>query len=1727
VKKRRRRPRHNRRQELQGLAKGIARKRRVWTFEKLEDRHFLSATPFTSDAVASYSNSTPEGAQQILLSELLRSLRQYNSGSSAESAPVTTYALPNDPYLQDQWHLLNLGQLVSNPDQQEILATPGQDINVVGAWELGYTGSGVVVAVVDTGTELDHPDLAANIDLDAVFNAITGTSDQGNLQDPHGTAVAGLIGAVGDNGVGMTGVAYNSTLVPILFLPNGNEEDALRHESQLIDIYNNSWGPNRNLIGRQVYSIPNGPSPLVPDALDAIRDGINFGRDGLGSIYVFSSGNSAAPQIFGGQSSSANYSEYINSRYTIGVTGVDHDGKYNNFDGSVTNYMEGGASVLVAAPTGSFSIQVGEDTGIGSGIWTTDFTGEDGYNESPLPNGNELDVDFFEDIDYTSRFNGTSASAPIVSGVIALMLEANPNLTWRDVQEILVRSARQTDLEDPSNGGELENDLTWIVNRRDLFRAPQSINQALPVVTPIDVVDHLYSPDPIVSALTNPNNPFWDPTFDPNNQPFPTGTLLVPGLAYSEPDLSAMPPVFGGMSVTNVYAPPWAPMFTNGAGYTVSDGRGAYGETYGYGHGVVDAELAVQLARQWTIQGQALPEEATFTTFVSPQGGRTIRAAVVGNDATGNILIPGAATASDDAFAPFWEEYAVDDDPASPDDGPFSAYSNDADPGDRGGFYYFEVPDSEAMTVEWVEVEIDITGTADDLDYLRIVLVSPDGTHSELNTYFDHATGTEPTSQTPRVSGLLVDPPGAISATDNFVWTFSTNRNWGERSDNQPVINPLTTNPFTNATPLDVSGQPMWNTPGLPVLDTGGLQLADGTAIPGGNVVERGWQLYFENYSTSEFDINSLNLTWHGSPIDAATERVRGMVGVDAGSGGVGASDGAFAFSNYSLKTEPGAANVTVVATRVSDGVVVDKFITGADGNFYFDLLPDEYIITVEDPDGRDALDEAGVPANSLPLYQQQWHITSSWFNQPMGVSENVVVPNLPDRPFGLAPYNFSDDLGSWPWPDNTTSFFQNFRVQADANGDPVPFTDAQGQYASGPKYLNFLLDAGPIPANEVVVSGEVFADLNGDGIDNNDDAPGVDFVVYADINQSGQFEATDPFTLTDHLGQYTLTIPTGTTEVFNIGAVPPTPNWVQTFPATTFTPVLGGPGAAQTNVKFGFEPIIIEPPPVPQPGSILGVVYNDANGNGIREAGETGVSGFHVYVDVDNSESFDAGEPEAFTGPNGAYFLADVDPGFVAVKIDVSSPWVATNPASATRVVNLPSAGIVTNTLFGIRNTATNDWGDLPDQNIAAVYRYDVAPDGTVSPPNHFMVAGFTLGTIIDGEVGSQPSINADGDDAVSGDEDGVLVLDQFGNPDPTRTLRPGILASDPQANKLRVTVNGVGGLLTGWIDFNGDGDFQDAGEKLTWENPSGSLVTEVDINPGTYDLPITVPSFVKSGLIAARFRWGPAGLDYYGGASIGEVEDYWFDPPAVSSGGLVDGDYDGSGTVDEDDFLMWRSNYGTIVTPGTGADGNGNGVIDSADYTVWRDNMGATSGGGGAAASQSAQSSTATSTAAREVSPEDWQRTVEEMATFGYEPITVRVGLNGSRVLWRSIVTASPSPSSTQTAGVVTSGLSSTVVPLGFSIDLPGGDLGRESLHAATISRIPDSVLAVHSTAPQTSLDLLDQVLAGFVPVADDASDADDDSLLFGVSEEDEHAADLALAAAFNEEENWRTSI
>ncbi len=191
----------------------------------------------------------------------------------------------------------------------------------------------------------------------------------------------------------------------------------------------------------------------------ALTNSARTGRNGLGAINVFASGNGA------GILDTAESDGYVNSRYTIGVGMVDHDGQVANSDGTTTQYGEVGPSVLVVAPSASGPTDIINNFNTGSGIFTTDLT-NGGYNVPPLPSGLNLDIDGFPDANYTSRFGGTSAAAPLVSGVIALMLQANPNLTYRDVEEILVRSARQND----------DLDESWITNLVPLFRDPTAHN---------------------------------------------------------------------------------------------------------------------------------------------------------------------------------------------------------------------------------------------------------------------------------------------------------------------------------------------------------------------------------------------------------------------------------------------------------------------------------------------------------------------------------------------------------------------------------------------------------------------------------------------------------------------------------------------------------------------------------------------------------------------------------------------------------------------------------------------------------------------------------------------------------------------------------------------------------------------------------------------------------------------------------------------------------------------------------------------------------------------------------------------------------------------------------------------------------------------------------------------------------------------------------------------------
>lgn len=285
------------------------------------------------------------------------------------------------------------------------------DLNVVPVWRT-YTGRGVSVGVIDDSVEYTHPDLNDNYNTQTDVDAAQRDDDPAPywFDDNHGTAVAGLIAAEANNQTGGVGVAPDATLsgIRIDFYDYDFVTNATYAFEQManFDVVNNSWG----------YFVPFSDSFITkrgtPTYGPALELAAANGREGLGTVIVFSAGNDRQ------SGNNANYSNLNNSRFTIAVAALTHTGVH-------TNYSSPGSNVLVSA--------FGGDTPA-DGIVTTDRQGGGGYSSG----------------DYTDDFGGTSSAAPMVSGVVALMLEANSDLGYRDVQEILAYSARQTDRTNPS-----------------------------------------------------------------------------------------------------------------------------------------------------------------------------------------------------------------------------------------------------------------------------------------------------------------------------------------------------------------------------------------------------------------------------------------------------------------------------------------------------------------------------------------------------------------------------------------------------------------------------------------------------------------------------------------------------------------------------------------------------------------------------------------------------------------------------------------------------------------------------------------------------------------------------------------------------------------------------------------------------------------------------------------------------------------------------------------------------------------------------------------------------------------------------------------------------------------------------------------------------------------------------------------------------------------------------
>ncbi len=328
----------------------------------------------------------------------------------------------NDHYFPHQWTLKNTGQ---NGGAQ------GEDINVVPAWLNGNFGQDVLVAVVDDGLEITHPDIAANVKPGLSFNYVTGQQDPGGPDAFHGTSVGGIIAAQAGNGFGIAGIAHRAQIIGYNFLKSDTDAtqvDAMTRNKDTVGVSNCSWGPEP--LGYGVFR------PTTSSFIEGIETGVQTGRGGKGTVFVFAAGNGAV-SLTGDPADTANMNGYANYHGVMAVCAVDHRGL-------VAFYSEPGANLWVCAPSWS---GVEHEPG----VYTTDLVGGlYGFNTSD--NARDL-----LDRSYTSQFSGTSAAAPVVSGIAALILGKRPELSWRDVKWILARSARKNHAASPhwaKNGAE-------------------------------------------------------------------------------------------------------------------------------------------------------------------------------------------------------------------------------------------------------------------------------------------------------------------------------------------------------------------------------------------------------------------------------------------------------------------------------------------------------------------------------------------------------------------------------------------------------------------------------------------------------------------------------------------------------------------------------------------------------------------------------------------------------------------------------------------------------------------------------------------------------------------------------------------------------------------------------------------------------------------------------------------------------------------------------------------------------------------------------------------------------------------------------------------------------------------------------------------------------------------------------------------------------------------------
>ncbi len=362
-----------------------------------------------------------------------------SEGEFVPRDPATAAVVGSDPLLPYAWHLNNTGQTVFAKEA----GTAGADLNMRSTESQGLTGRGILVLVSDDGVEDVHEDLTQNYQYGGVskdytkpYPYLANSSAPKGSTDTHGTAVAGLIAAVRDNSLGGRGVATGAKVVSANFLSEKVLQTSVTFLDQVsgkYDIFNMSWGTTQNSIAAPDNSFVN-----------QLAYGVHWNRNHKGSLYVKAAGNDFFVKCRGAKEDDDSFSSLC-----IGNSNFDPDNSNPyliltaalDAKGFATTYSSPGSNLWVSAPGGEFgddspamvtTDRMGCSLGISRKTSKSDLAFEKGGVQNPNCN-------------YSVTFNGTSSAAPVLSGVVALLLEANPELTWRDVKYILAKTAVPVD----------------------------------------------------------------------------------------------------------------------------------------------------------------------------------------------------------------------------------------------------------------------------------------------------------------------------------------------------------------------------------------------------------------------------------------------------------------------------------------------------------------------------------------------------------------------------------------------------------------------------------------------------------------------------------------------------------------------------------------------------------------------------------------------------------------------------------------------------------------------------------------------------------------------------------------------------------------------------------------------------------------------------------------------------------------------------------------------------------------------------------------------------------------------------------------------------------------------------------------------------------------------------------------------------------------------------------